>query len=151
MALSSIASAYTYTQSTKTYTLDDYIACQSSTVVCYNNLSFIDTYDGIDYNTYNVISDYVDELRDMCVTVELSKDELEKYRYRPKLLCYYIYGNAELFPIILIINDMYSQKQFTKSKLLMPTKETMTNISKWLYNSNKTAIQEYNNTNKLSS
>lgn len=136
---------YDYQKPYNTYTIDQYIACQSDTIACYKNLSFVDRSGYIDYSAWNVASDYIDELRDLCVTVELSDDELEKYKYRPKLLCHKIYDNPELAFLILIINDMYSSKQFNKKHLLMPQKVVMKNITKQLLNANKAAIVAYNN------
>lgn len=136
---------YEYKKSHLTDTLDQYIACQSDTSFCYNNLSFIDRVGNIDYNTYNVIRDYIDEIRnEYCKIVVLSDEEMFKYKYKPKLLCFDIYGNGELAFLILLINDMYNAKQFTKNKLLMPTKNDMANITKYIYNSNKNIIADYN-------
>lgn len=144
-----IITAMSYQKPYLTYTLDQFIECQSDTSICYNNLSFIDQYNGIKYNTYNVLSDYLDELRsDYCLKITLSDDQLMKYKYNPKLLCFDIYGNQELAFIILLINDMCDVKEFTKKTLLMPTKENMANITKHIYNSNKNAIQIYNEKNK---
>lgn len=148
------AVGYLYQKPYDTYTIDQFIACQSDEEVCYNNLSFIDTVHYPDigtemhYNTYNVISDYIDELRDeYSVIVVLSDNELDKYIYRPKLLCHDIYGNGELAFIILSLNDICSTKEFTKNKLLMPRKSVMKEISKYLFNANRMAISKYNNKN----
>jgi hypothetical protein len=139
---------YEYQKPYNTYTLDQYIACQSDTITCYNNLSFIDRVDNIRYATYNVLSDYIDVIRDeYCVNVVLTDKELNKYKYRPKLLCHDVYSNAELAFIILLINDMYSAKQFTSQTLLMPKKDEMTQITKHLMNSNRSAIADYNYVN----
>ena len=136
---------YEYKKSHLTDTLDQYIACQSDTSFCYNNLSFIDRNGNIDYNTYNVVRDYIDELRDeYCKTVILTDEQVFKYKYKPKLLCFDIYGNGELAFLILLINDMYNAKQFTKNKLLMPTEAVMAEITKYIYNSNKNSIADYN-------
>ena len=136
---------YDYQKPYNTFTIDQYISCHSDTIACYKNLSFIDRSGHIDYSTWNVVSDYVDELRDLCVNVELSDEELEKYKYRPKLLCHKIYENAELAFLILIINDMYSTKQFNRKHLLLPQRTVMKAITKQLMNANKTAIVAYNN------
>ena len=142
------APSYEYQKPYNTYTLDQYIACQSDTVTCYNNLSFIDRENNIRFPTYNVVSDYLDELREeYCVTVVLTDNELNKYKYRPKLLCHDIYSNGELAFIILLINDMCSVKQFTEQTLLMPKKETMAELTKHLMNANRSAISEYNYVN----
>lgn len=140
--------SYEYQKPQFTYTLDQYIACQSDDTMCYHNLSFIDINGKIEYDTYNVLSDYIDELREeYCLSVVLTDDQLNKYKYRPKLLCYDIYGNGELAFIIMIINDMCNVKDFSKKKILMPKKNTMVQLIKYLFNANKSAIQTYNKKN----
>ena len=69
---------------------------------------------------------------------------MNKYIYRPKLLAYDIYENPELGFMILLINDMCSNKQFSKRKLLLPTKVNMKTICQQLYNSNRDALNRYN-------
>ena len=131
-----------------TYTIEQFIQCQSDEEINYYNFSYVDQYDNIKYSTYNILSDYLDELReDYAKTIILDKDQLLKYMYRPKLLCYDIYGNWELAFIILLLNDMCDVKDFTKNKILMLNKEDMSNITKWIYNSNKDAIAIYNEKN----
>lgn len=143
--------SYQYRKPTETYTIEQFIACKSDTEINYNNLSFRDSIEYkymeefIYYPTYNILSDYVDEIRDeYCLKVSLSDDDMYKYKYRPKLLCHKIYGNTELAFILLIINDMYSVKQFTKSEIYMPTKPNMSLLCKYLMNSNLSAIKKYN-------
>ena len=144
--------SYDYQKPEKTYTLDQFIACQSDDVFCYNNLSFIDQIDNIKYNVYNVASDYLDEITSAyCVDVELTDDQLTRYKYRPKLLCYDIYGSQELYYLILIINDICSIKDFTKKKLKLPTKINMSELCKEIKNSNNSDIQLYNSLNIKSS
>lgn len=141
---------YNYNKPQNTYTIDQFIQCQSDTNVCYNNLSFIDQRNSIKYNTYNVLSDYLDEIKEnYCLKIKLDKDNMFKYKYRPKLLCYDIYGEGELAFIIMIINDICDVKEFTKDTLLMPTIENMQLITKRLYNANKNDIEVYNEKNKI--
>ena len=139
---------YDYQKPESTYTLDQFISCQSDSNFCYNNLSFIDQIDNIKYNIYNVASDYIDEIvSNYCVTVILTDDQLSKYKYRPKLLCYDLYGSQELYYLILIINDICSIKDFTKNTLKLPTKVNMPVITKAIMNSNRSDIQKYNDDN----
>ena len=148
---SQLANIYNFQKPYNTYTLDQFIACQSDSSICYNNLSFIDQYNGIKFNTYNVLSDYIDEIREnYCMTIKLNKDQLFKYMYKPKLLCYDIYGNGELAFIIMEINDMCNIKEFTKDTLLMPTKDNMNLITSRIFNSDKDDIEVYNEKNKES-
>ena len=142
---------YDYLKPEETYTIDQFIQCQSDTNVCYNNLSFIDQRNSIKYNTYNVLSDYLDEIREnYCLKIKLDKDNMFKYKYRPKLLCYDIYGDGELAFIIMIINDICDVKEFTKDTLLMPTKDNMNLITSRIFNSDKDDIEIYNEKNKES-
>lgn len=139
---------YSYQKPESTYTLEQFIACQSDTNFCYNNLSFIDQIDNIKYNIYNVSSDYIEEIiENYCKTVELTDDQLYKYKYRPKLLCYDVYGSQELYYLILILNDICSVKDFTKKKLKLPTKDNMSTITKAIMNTNRSDIQLYNSAN----
>lgn len=143
-----ISRSYDYQKPENTYTLDQFIACQSDETFCYNNLSFIDQIDNIKYNTYNVASDYIDELiSEYCVNVQLSDDELSRYKYRPKLLAYDIYGSQELYYLILIVNDMCSVKDFVKKRIYLPTKNNMSTITSAIMNSNKSDIEKYNSSN----
>lgn len=146
--MSSMSYTYDYQKPELTYTLDQFIACQSDTNFCYNNLSFIDQIDNIKYNIYNVASDYIDEIiTNYCVNVELTDDNLSKYKYRPKLLCYDLYGSQELYYLILIINDICSVKDFTKNKLVLPTKVNIPIITRAIMNANRSDIQKYNAAN----
>ena len=52
-----------------------------------------------------------------------------KYEYKPKLLCYDVYGYKELYFIILVINEMISVKDFRKKKIKMLYTEDMNNLS----------------------
>ena len=150
------AFGYQYNRPHTTYTIDLFIACQSSTEISYNNLSFVDKVEYpymnevIHYPTYNILSDYIEEIREnYCVNVSLSDEDMYRYMYRPKLLCHYIYGNGELAFIILIINDMYSVKQFNRKDILMPTKNNMNELCKYLYNSNYRDIAKYNSKSNI--
>lgn len=146
--------SFQYNKPSETYTIDQFIACQSDTEVNYQNLSFVDNLDYVWMNEiikfpgYNTLRDYLDELRDeYSVTVVLTEDDLQQYIYRPKLLCHDIYGKGELFFIILLMNDMCSVKQFNRTRLHMPTRDQMNDICKCIYNANNQAIIKYNDQN----
>lgn len=136
--------SYEYQKPQNTWSLDQFISCKSDTTMSYHNLSFTDRNGDILYDTYNVISDYIDEIREYCVKVVLDDKQFFRYKYRPKLLCYEIYGNGELAFIIMIINDICSFKDFTKKKLFMPKREDMKKIIQYLFNANKFNIDKYN-------
>lgn len=138
--------SYNYQKPQNTYTIDQFNACGSDTVMSYHNLSFVDIANGIAYDTYNVFSDYIDEIRDeYCVLITLNDKQMDKYIYRPKLLCWDIYNNTELAFIILLLNDMCNIKDFKKKKIYMPRKDTMAELIRYLFNANRSVIQSYNN------
>lgn len=139
--------SYEYQKPQNTWSLDQFIACKSDTVMSYHNLSFVDRKDDILYDTYNVLSDYIDEIKEYCVTIVFDDKQFYRYKYRPKLLCYDIYGNGELAFIIMIINDICNFKEFTKKKLYMPNRDDMKKIIQYLFNANKSVINKYNKTN----
>ena len=142
---------FTFKTPEKTYTIDQFIACQSKEDPSYYNFSFkdelyypyIESY--IRYSAYNVVSDYIREIReDFGMTIILSSDEFLKYKYRPKLLAYDVYKCAELGYFILLLNDMYSSRQFIREKLTMITKADLKNMIQYIFNANKQAITAYN-------
>lgn len=140
--------SYSYQKPHNTRTIDQFNSCKSDTVMSYHNLSFIDINDGIAYDTYNVFSDYIDEIRDeYCLLVTLTDKEMDKYIYRPKLLCYDIYKNTELAFIILLLNDMCNIKDFKKRKIYMPKKDSMPELIRYLFNANRSVLQRYNKKN----
>lgn len=128
-----------------TTTIEEFIESGRSSIINYFNLSMIDM---MENNTWvsvlNVVNDYITELRTACVNVKLTNEEQFKYFYKPKLLCYDVYGNPELYFIILLINDMADVKEFTKSKIKMLKKEHMSTLISLIYNAEKAAIDSYN-------
>lgn len=93
----------------------------------YSNMSFIEERERIQFAVGNIVTDdYFPELKSKCVKVHLDDKEIQKYKYRPKMLAYDVYDNAELYYIILRINDLYNVKDFNLSKkyiYLLPKKD----------------------------
>lgn len=97
----------------------------------YQNMSLVEERGNIQFPVVNFITDdYFDEFKKASVRVELTEDEILKYKYRPKLLSYDIYDNAELYYIILRLNDLYNVKDFNLGK-------------KYLYLIPKAKLKEY--------
>jgi hypothetical protein len=92
----------------------------------------------------NVVNDYITELRNACVTVELTQEQQWAYFYKPKMLCYDIYGNPELYFVILLLNDMADVKEFTKPKIKMLRKDHMSILMGYIFNAESTAMAQYN-------
>lgn len=128
-----------------TTTIEEFIESGKGISITYPTLSFLDTMSNrTQVSVLNVINDYLPELKNACITVELSKEEQNAYFYKPKLLCYDVYGNPELYFIILLLNDMADVKEFTKSNILMLKKSHMSMALSQIYNAEKEAINNYN-------
>ena len=119
----------------KTYTLEDFIdAGKISSVLSYTKMTLkIKDTDGTIYPIYNVMNDYSDELKTLSIKVALSDLDMSRYKYRPKLLAYEIYGATELFYLILLLNDMSSPKQFDKNTIRMIRPEDISDILSYIY------------------
>lgn len=129
-----------------TTTIEEFIESSNGVTIQYHNLSFIDMVSNGTYATVlNVVNDYIKEMSSAAVIVELDKDQQFTYFYKPKLLCYDMYGNPELYFIILLLNDMADVKEFTKSKIKMLRKDHMSMLLTNIYNAERAAIDAYNN------
>lgn len=129
----------------ETSTIEEFIESGSGVTITYPTLSFIDMLsNGTWVSVHNVINDYIEELRNACINVELNTEQQFKYFYKPKLLCFDMYGNPELYFIILLINDMADVKEFTKPVIKMLRKSHMSEILTLIYNAEKKAIESYN-------
>lgn len=128
-----------------TTTIEQFVESGKSVTISYFNMSFIDMMsNGTWISILNAVSDYLPELSNACVTVELSEDQQRAYFYKPKLLCYDVYGNPELYFVILLLNDMADVKEFTKPQIKMLRKEHMSSLMSYIYNAEKTAMDSYN-------
>lgn len=128
-----------------TTTIEEFIESGKNVTITYFNLSFADMMtNGTWVSVLNVINDYMTELKNACVNVELTYEQQLAYHYKPKLLCYDVYGNPELYFIILLLNDMADVKEFTKTTVKMLKKDHMSTLLSYIYNAEKQAISNYN-------
>lgn len=135
----------------KQSTVDDFVNGGDSVSMTYSNLSLNEMMgdDAIEFPIFNVYDDYIEELQDAAVTVELTKDEWLKYYQAPKLLANDKYKNSELDFIIMRLNGIYDPKDFTFSTIkMLPVSVMNTYLSK-IYNGNKKFIQTYNQDNPI--
>lgn len=134
------------TRTNTTFTLDQFADSKSSNDISYYSMSLLekDQKTNIEYDVFNVVSDYMNELKAMAKTVKLSDDEYYTYRFKPKLLAKYLYGNTELYFIILWLNDMWSVKDFNLKEIkLIKNTELAEALSK-INSSEKSFIKAYN-------
>lgn len=134
----------------ETYTIQQFINSNNGITLSYDSFCFLNRInDNQKIISFNVLNDYVDEISQMAVLVELDDTEYIKYKYKPKLLSYDVYGDTELYFIILYLNNIYSVKDFDFKKIKLLKKETLEFILSSIYNAEKKYIEEYNDKNGI--
>ena len=130
----------------RTYTLEDFIGFKSQVNMTYYNFSILSKSileDGIVYSKDNVIYNYLDILKGKCKTLKLSDSEYFKYRFKPKLLAYDVYGSTELFFVIMAVNGICDVKDFNMKKFRMLTPKDLNSLLSQIYSAEIKYI-EYN-------
>ncbi len=84
---------------------------------------------------YNVIWDYQEDMIKDAYTTRLTDDEFQRYKYKPKLLAQDLYGNQEVYFIILIINDMMEEGEFDSKIIKLLSRDDMQRYLTSIYNS----------------
>lgn len=132
------------TDPSKTSTVEEFITFKDDTTISYNNLSFKDKYDSIIYPIKNIIDDYTTELMSLAVDVTMNEEEYLKYRYKPKLLAYDVYGNGELDFLILTINGVCNMKEFDSRTIKLIKAADLDDFITSIFNANKDDLDIYN-------
>ena len=125
-----------------TYTLDDFISMQISDDMTYYNFSILEVIDGVEHLDSNLVEIYLEELKSQCVSVQFSEEELKKYKYNADLLAYDLYGSVQLDFVILLLNDMYDPKEFTKKNVILPHSSTLSKFLNDVYSKEAGYIQQ---------
>ena len=103
-----------------------------------------DPQNNIEYDVFNVVSDYMNELKAMAKEVTLTESEYYTYRFKPKLLAHYLYGNGELYFIILWLNDMWSVKDFNLKTIKLISNKELSEALSSINASERSFIKSYN-------
>lgn len=128
----------------ETSTVDEFISYKDTESVSYHNMSFRDKYGNISYPIKNIIDDYIDELKEIVVEVELTDKEYFKYRYRPRLLAHDIYQNPDFDFIILAVNGICNMKEFDSRTIKLCKVDELNEFLTAIFNANKDDIDIYN-------
>ena len=133
----------------KTYTVQDFIDLGTSDEITYYNFSILEYLNGFDMFITNLLYDYEDEISDIAVTIRLPDIERAKYRYKPYLLAYDIYGSEETKFILMMLNGIIDPKEFdfAKIKALKPSDlksllGRITSVNEDYMNNNRSKLQE---------
>lgn len=125
-----------------TYTLDDFISMKISDDMTYYNFSILEVIDGVEHLDSNLVEIYLEELKSQCISVQFSEEELKKYKYNADLLAYDLYGSVQLDFVILLLNDMYDPKEFTKKNVILPHSSTLSKFLNDVYSKEEGYIQQ---------
>lgn len=132
-----------------TYTVQDFIDLRSSDEITYYNYSILEYLNGFDMFITNLLYDYEDELNGLAVVVRLSDVEKIKYRYKPWLFSYDIYGSAETQFIIMMLNGIIDPKEFdfNRVKVLRPADlqnvlNRINSVNESYLNNNRSKLRE---------
>ena len=125
-----------------TYTLDDFISMKISDDMTYYNFSILEVIDGVEHLDSNLVEIYLEELKSQCISVQFSEEELKKYKYNADLLAYDLYGSVQLDFVILLLNDMYDPKEFTKKNVILPHSSKLAKFLNDVYSKEEGYIQQ---------
>ena len=92
---------------------------------------------------YNVIWDYQEDMMKDAYTTRLTDNEFQRYKYKPKLLAADLYGNPEVYYIILILNDMMEEGEFDSRIIKLLSRSDMQKYLTSIYNSEYMNLSKY--------
>lgn len=129
-----------------TYTVEDFMRLCATNKVIFNNFAYKDLMsNGTQVAVLDTIDDYMPEIRDESVLVKLTPELYRKYRYKPKLLCFDIYGNTEVYFVILLLNGIIDMKEFDMDVVRMLPVNSMNSLLSNIYNAESEWMDRYNN------
>ena len=125
-----------------THTLDDFIENQSADQITFRNFSLFEKLNDLEIFYKNILEDYMDSLKNICIKAKLDTKQYQRYRYFPDLLAYDVYGSTQLDFIVLAANDMADPKDFNLKKLKLPSASRLRTYLNEVYNSNSNWINK---------
>lgn len=129
----------------ESYTMEQFISLGRKVSLTYDRYSFKELLsNGTEISILNVVNDYMREIKENSLLVRFSENEYRKYRFKPKILSYDVYGTQDLYYVVLLVNGIIDEKEFDFTELLMPTTDTMNTYMSAIYNAEYRYIKEYN-------
>lgn len=131
-----------------THTLEEFISISNSLSNKFDYRSFcmIEKRGGVEYPIYNVLNDYMYELKEKALEINLSNKEKATYIYNPKLLSQKLYGSTLWYYLILKLNNLCNVHDFSipNNKLLLLKPSDFKDFLEKVYSSEKNTIAYYN-------
>lgn len=133
----------------KTSTLEEFVESRTSSSISYQTFSLVEMLDfdndiKIEFPAYTVLNDYYDDMKRLSVSITLTEDQYLQYRFRPKLLADYLYGNGELSFIILMLNELVSAKDFDMRIVKLISKSDLNEFLTLVRSAETEFVKEYN-------
>lgn len=126
----------------KTYTVEDLVKLGPIDDVTYTKFSLLTNLSNIQIPSQNIIFDYMDEMEKLAVNVYLTETEYQRYKYKPKLLSYDIYGTTEAYFVIMALNNIIDVRDFTMKKLKMLKRDALDFVLGSIYTANENLINQ---------
>ena len=99
-------------KTTETHTLSEFIDIGNNNhEINYIDITFNENRDGLEFVVKVLLDDYVEDLLDMTVDVDVTSEEVQKYKYNPKMLSYDLYGSTSFFYVILRLNNLCKDRK----------------------------------------
>lgn len=101
-------------------TIDQFIQTEQNKSVKYPNYYYQKVISEADLhvimNYQSIMDRYVQYIRDYITEIELSQEEMRKYRYNPKRLSFNLYGTTSYWWSIIFANQIHSLTEFDFSR-----------------------------------
>lgn len=101
-------------------TIDQFIQTEKNKSVKYPNYFYQKVISEDDLhvimNYQSIMDRYVQYIRDYITEIELSQEEMRKYRYNPKRLSFNLYGTTSYWWSIIFANQIHSLTEFDFSR-----------------------------------
>ena len=101
-------------------TIDQFIQAEQNKSVKYPNYYYQKVISEDDLhvimNYQSIMDRYVQYIRDYITEIELSQEEMRKYRYNPKRLSFNLYGTTSYWWSIIFANQIHSLTEFDFSR-----------------------------------
>jgi len=123
-------------------TIDQLVSAGKNVILTYNNLAILEKIQYMHLPIDNIIYTYIDELKKYIIPIKLTEMELVRYKYKPKLLAFDVYGSTDLYFVIMALNGIIDVRDFTMSTVNMFKKEHMNIIMSSIYNAEKISLEQ---------
>lgn len=101
-------------------TIDQFIQTEQNKSIKYPNYYYQKVISEDDLhvimNYQSIMDRYVQYIRDYITEIELSQEEMRKYRYNPKRLSFNLYGTTSYWWSIIFANQIHSLTEFDFSR-----------------------------------